>query len=62
MKRLLIELFGSYVPITYTNAEGLEIIPNGLSGVDIPYVLGVLLFGITLWQFLSLARGLINRD
>lgn len=62
MKSLILSLFGTYVPTTYLNAEGIEIIPNGVSGLDIPYLLGVLLFAICLWQVLACLRGFVNRD
>lgn len=62
MKSLLYGLFGVYTPIVYETSEGVEIIPNGLAGVDIPYLIGCVLFGICLWQFLAMVRGLLNRD
>lgn len=48
MRDLIISLFGTYSPITYTDAEGITYIPSGLAGVDIEYVLGVTGFFICL--------------
>ena len=62
MKNLIIELFGRYEPVTYTEyffytaADGTittdfnEIVAPGLAGVDWPWLMGVLLFAIVLYS------------
>jgi len=72
MKSILYDLFGSYEPVTYevvetvTGAEGElvhvahDVIPDGLAGVDIEYVAGVLLFGIVLYGFLRIVGGFLK--
>lgn len=50
MKSLIYELFGVYTPVTYTNDLGVEVIPDGLAGVDFPYIFGCLLFAIAFYS------------
>lgn len=66
MKSILYDLFGNYTPNTYlvetsvTNAEGVTTttttyqIAEGLAGVDIEYIAGVLLFAIVLYSMFRL--------
>lgn len=61
MKTIIYNLFGAYVPVSYILDDGSEIIPDGLAGCDVPYILGVILFGIFLYQILAVVRGMINR-
>lgn len=62
MKDMIVSLFGSYTPVTYTEyiyytaADGSvvqdfnEIVASGLAGVDWPWVMGVFLFAIVLYS------------
>lgn len=68
MKELIEVLFGEYIPITYDTVvetlEGFEtvsVIPSGLAGVDWTYVLGVGLFGLTLYCAFRILGGILNR-
>ena len=61
MKTLLINLFGAYNPVTYTNSEGLDVVADGLAGVDWPYVLGIVLFAIVLYSALRLLGVIIKQ-
>lgn len=66
MKNLLVELFGAYTPVTYTEyiyyiaADGSvvqdfnEVVASGLAGVDWPWVMGVFLFAIVLYSLFRL--------
>lgn len=61
IKSLLEQVFGVYTPISYTDANSIDIIPDGLAGVDIPYVLGALLFGLTFYCFMRLLGAVIKK-
>lgn len=62
MRSMIIDLFGKYTPVTYTQyftyttADGYldwdsyEVVASGLAGVDWPWVMGVLLFAIVLYS------------
>lgn len=56
----LTSLFGSYTPVTYQYG-GESIIPDGLAGVDFPYLGRVLIFAIIFWSLLRLLGGMICR-
>lgn len=65
MKDLIISIFGTYEPVTYTQIIGEEelvYIPDGFAGVDMPYVLGVLGFFLVLYCFLRLIGGVFSRN
>lgn len=63
---MIIDLFGSYQPVTYTEyisyttADGAtmwdsyEVVASGLAGVDWPWVAGVFLFAIVLYSLFRL--------
>ena len=74
MKALLISIFGEYVPQTYeaivpvynSALEDVEeitydVIPNGLAGIDWPFVLGVVTFIVSLYCVLRIIGAVINR-
>lgn len=57
MKDLLIQIFGSYQPVTYDISDGVTVstvIAQGFAGVDWPYVLGVLLFGLMIYSLMRI--------
>ena len=66
MKDMIVELFGQYSPVTYseyfvyTAADGSvmqnvnEVVASGLAGVDWPWVAGVFLFAIVLYSLCRL--------
>lgn len=66
MKEMILSLFGSYEPVTYTEyfqiasedgtlvLDSFEVVASGLAGVDWPWVMGVLLFAIVLYSFFRL--------
>lgn len=56
------ELFGAYVPISYTDSTGVSIIPAGFAGVNWEYILGVALFGIIIYSLLRIIGGLVCRN
>lgn len=72
MKSLIIRLFGSYTPVTYseyfyyTAADGSilgdynEVVASGLAGVDWPWLAGVFLFAIVLYSFFRLLGVLLK--
>lgn len=43
LKEILNVFIGSYEPITYVNAEGISVIPEGLAGVDFGWIAGALI-------------------
>lgn len=53
MRDIILNIFGSYSPVTY-ELDGVEVVADGLAGVDWPYVLGVVLFGIVLYSVLRI--------
>lgn len=61
MKSLLVQIFGSYEPITYTDANGVSVIPDGLSGVDWVFLVGAFLFGLTLYCVFRLIGGFTKK-
>lgn len=64
MKSLIIDLFGSYTPITYEtiiNDDLIDVIPPGAAGVDWEWIAGVALFGITLYAVLRIIGVVISR-
>lgn len=60
IKSLIAELFGTYVPIMYFDADGNSIIPAGLAGVDLVFCAGVLLFAITFYCVFRLIGAILN--
>lgn len=60
LKSLIIALFGSYSPIYYTDANGVDIIPYGISGVDFEWIAGVFLFALTLYCVFKIIGGIIS--
>ena len=60
MKTLLVNLFGTYVPTVYTSVDNVDIIPDGLAGVDFVWCSGVFLFAITLYCVFRLIGGMFN--
>lgn len=61
MKSLIADLFGTYEPFTYLDANDLEIIPSGASGVDWVFISGVVLFAITLFCVFRLIGGFLKK-
>lgn len=60
LKALMISLFGVYTPNTYIAAEDIEVIPDGLAGVDIVWVAGFLLFALTFYCIMRLLGGVFS--
>lgn len=64
MRDLIVALFGTYTPPTYTESLGevtKEVIPSGAAGVDWPYVLGVLAFLLVLYSILRIFGAVISK-
>lgn len=62
IKDVITQLFGNYVPISYTNADGVLVIPDGIAGVDIVWLFGGVLFAITLVCTFKLVGGILKHD
>lgn len=68
MANILANLFGTYSPTTYNIVQEFSdgttvttsVIPSGLAGVDVPYLCGVALFGLTLYCLLRIIGAVIN--
>lgn len=60
MKNLMFAMFGNYTAVTYMIGED-EVIPSGLSGVDFPYVLGVLLFALVTYCVFRILGEVISK-
>lgn len=60
MRDLMINLFGAYTPVQYVTSAGDTIIPAGLAGVDWIFVLGVALFGLSLYCIYRMIGGIFN--
>lgn len=60
MRQLIINLFGTYTPITTTleSSDGTlyTSVAPGMAGVDWTFILGVLLFALAFWGFLLLLK------
>lgn len=74
MKDLLASIFGTYTPVTYqyewsqwdtVTEQYLTMratkVADGMAGVDWPYVLGVLIFIVSLYCVLRIIGAVINR-
>lgn len=61
LRNLMIDLFGSYTPVVYTDANDIDIIPDGLSGVDFLWLGGFLLFALTLFCVFKLIGGIMKK-
>lgn len=65
MKQLIETIFGYYVPVTYIeylpDGTSYSVVPAGISGVDWPYVLGVLGFFLVLYCVLRIVGAVINK-
>ena len=65
MKSVIEAIFGTYVPVTYTeylpDGTAISVIPDGLGGVDWAYVLGVLGFFVVLYCVLRILGSVISK-
>lgn len=59
LKSIIIDLFGSYVPITYSDGS-IDIIPDGLSGVDFEWLAGVFLFAMSFYCVFRILGGILT--
>lgn len=59
MRDVIINLFGTYTPVTYNNGS-FDIIPDGLSGVDWVFVSGVFLFALSLYCAFRVIGGILK--
>lgn len=60
IKEFMQTIFGVYSPVTYTDSLGNVIVPSGLAGVDIPYLLSVCLFGLVVYSLFRLLGGFLK--
>lgn len=60
LKALMISLFGTYTPTTYTNMDNIDVIPDGIAGLDIVWIAGFLLFALTFYCIMRLLGGVIS--
>lgn len=60
LKALIVSLFGSYIPTSYTNADGIDIIPSGMAGLDYEWLAGFVLFCLTFYCIMRLLGGVIS--
>lgn len=71
MKNLIIQLFGTYTPVTTTeiisysvddviHSNIIDVVASGAAGVDWPWVMGVLLFAICLWSMFRIIGSLFK--
>lgn len=61
MIALLRDIFGTYTPITYVTENGETIIPSGISGVNIEYIVGVAIFLIAFYSLFRIIGALITK-
>lgn len=68
-KSLIEAIFGSYIPVTYsqpiydeagTLLDSVDVIPSGLAGCDWTYILGVVAFLVVLYCVLRILGSVIN--
>ena len=64
LKQLIIDLFGSYSPITYqiedSSGNLLDVIPSGSAGVDWAWIAGVLLFALSFYCIMRIVGGILT--
>lgn len=58
MKDILIQLFGSYVPVTDSVTGS---VVAGFAGVDWPWIASAVLFGLVLYSFFRLVGVLLKK-
>lgn len=61
MKQLILDLFGTYEPVSYLDADSVSVIPSGVSGLDWPWIAGVGLFALTLYCVFRILGGFYKR-
>lgn len=59
LKSLVVNFIGLYQPNTYIDND-VEIIPSGLAGVDIPWLMSALLFGLSFYCVFRLVGVILN--
>lgn len=60
IRSLIVDIFGSYVPYTYS-ISGEDVIPAGMAGVDWPWISGAVFFGITLYCVFRIIGGAFKK-
>lgn len=60
LKEILEIFVGQYRAVTYS-ADGLEIIPDGFAGLDIPWIFGALIFFIGIYSIFRIIGIIINK-
>lgn len=61
MRSIIAELFGSYEPVIYQDADGIDVVASGMAGVDWTFLSGVILFGLTLYCVFRIIGGLLRK-
>lgn len=61
IKDLILDIFGVYNPPSFTDGGGIDIIPDGMAGMDWPWISGVFLFGITLYCVFRIIGGAFKK-
>lgn len=59
MRSLIISIFGTYTPVTYS-LNGVDVIADGFAGVDWEFISSVFLFGICLLSVFRLIGCLLK--
>lgn len=60
LKTVLSNIIGQYTPISYVNENGIDVIPDGLSGVDFGYLISGLLLVVCIYGIVRIIGGLIR--
>lgn len=61
MRSIIVDLFGSYEPVVYQDANGTDIVASGMAGVDWSFLSGVILFGLTLYCVFRIIGGVFKK-
>lgn len=61
MRSIIVDLFGSYEPVVYQDADGIDIVASGMAGVDWSFLSGVILFGLTLYCVFRIIGGFFKK-
>lgn len=61
LKDLIVNIFGTYEPVSYVDVDGVTQYLSGAAGVDWPYVLGAAAFILTIYCVLRIIGGVISR-
>lgn len=61
LKVFLDNILGTYTPIVFSDSNGIDIIPNGFSGLDIPYIIRAITFLIVVYSLFRILGVIMSK-